>query len=838
MFNLKKSDIFRAVVWERRLNLKLVRIIRKLLLLLSFLLVVLFIITIFIAPSFSKEDIPDKDAVFLGLILMSFTLSLALWQAEMFFNIRLKNPRIKAKIEEVISDPEPYNLADFLSFEVAKACQKAKNNSTALLYHLLCDNPRLNFIFYRMLLDSTGIKKTLRNYLKEVKEVSSPDFMEIIVESLKNAKKEGHQQVDIGDVLTALSKYEPNLKKILLEYNLKTADIENLTWWLEDMEKIREERKKFWEWKNLVKAGSMAKEWTSGYTLTLDRFSTDISALVKRRGYPETIGHQKEIAAMERILARRELNNVLVVGEPGSGRKSMIEELAKRSALGETMPEINFKKFVRLELSNLLAQTKSSGEAENVLDTIFRETISAGNIILVIDEFHNFVGKLSQPGMVDISGVLSPYLPLSGFQTIVLTSFEGLHKNIEQNPSILSLFDKVEVSEISESETLMILEDLAFVLEYKYKKFISYPAIREIISYSGKYMPAIPFPEKAMGLMDEVMVYLAQTKDKVLLPKHVAKIISEKTQIPVGEMESKEKEILLNLEDLIHQKIINQEEAVKEISSALRRARADITVRKGPMGCFLFLGPTGVGKTETSKALAEIYFGSESRMIRIDMSEFQNVGDIPRLIGSPGEEGLLTTKVRERPFSLILLDEIEKAHPNILNLFLQVLDEGHLTDGMGRKVDFKNSIIIATSNAGYQIILDCLKQNTEWSQVKGKILDFVFSQGLFRPEFINRFDSVVVFRSLTKENLMDIAELLLQGLKKNLKGKEVEFVITTALKEKIVELGYDPVFGARQMRRVIQDKIENTLASALLSNQLKRGNKVEINPQDFGLKIN
>ncbi|MFA4998830.1 MAG: ATP-dependent Clp protease ATP-binding subunit [Candidatus Paceibacterota bacterium] len=838
MFDLRKSDIFRAIVWERRINLRVFRIVGKLLFLFSILLVIMFILTIFVAPCFSKEDILSKGVAFSGMILITLTLSLALWQKEMFLRMKLNNPKPKAKIEEAISNPELYNLADFLSFDAAKACWKARNNSTALLYYLLRDNSRLNFIFYRTLLDLDGIKKVLKNSLKEIREVSSPDFLEIILESLKNAKKEGHQQVDVGDLLTALAGQEPFLKKVLLEHNLKTIDIENLTWWLEDVEKRYEERKKFWERRNIVKTGSMAKEWTAGYTLTLDRFSTDISALIKKKGYPETVGHQKEIAAMERILARRESNNVLVVGEPGSGRKSMVEELAKRSALGETLPEINFKKFVRLELSNMLAQTKSSGEAENILDTIFREVVSAGNIILVIDEFHNFVGKSAQPGMVDISGVLSPYLPLPRFQTIALTSFEGLHKNIEQNPSILSLFDKVEVSEISERETLMILEDLVFILERKYKKFISYPAIREIINYSGKYMPAVPFPEKAMGLMDEVMVYLAQTKDRVLLPKHVAKIISEKTQIPVGEMETKEKEILLNLEDLIHQKIINQEEAVKEISSALRRSRADITVRKGPMGCFLFLGPTGVGKTETSKALAEIYFGSENRMIRIDMSEFQNVGDIPRLIGSPGEEGLLTTKVRERPFSLILLDEIEKAHPNILNLFLQVLDEGHLTDGMGRKVDFKNSIIIATSNAGYQIILDCLKQNTEWSQVKGKILDFVFSQGLFRPEFINRFDSVVVFRSLTKENLMNIAELLLQGLKKNLKRKEVEFIITTALKEKIVDLGYDPVFGARQMRRVIQDKIENALASALLSGQLKKGNKVEIDPQDFGLEIN
>jgi len=294
---------------------------------------------------------------------------------------------------------------------------------------------------------------------------------------------------------------------------------------------------------------------------------------------------------------------------------------------------------------------------------------------------------------------------------------------------------------------------------------------------------------------------------------------------------------LLNLEKLIHQRIINQEEAVKEVSAALRRARAEVTVRKGPMGCFLFLGPTGVGKTETSKALTEIYFGAEERMIRMDMSEFQNVEDIPRLIGSAKEKGLLTTQVRENPFSSILLDEIEKAHPNILNLFLQVLDEGFLTDGLGRKVDFKNSIIIATSNAGYQVILEALKTKVEWSGVKEKLLDYLFEKAIFRPEFINRFDAVVVFRPLTKENLLDIAELMLQKLKKNLKEKDIEFIITQSLKEKIVELGYSPIFGAREMRRVIQDKVENVLASALLSGQLKRGDRVEVEPEEFKLKI-
>jgi ATP-dependent Clp protease ATP-binding subunit ClpC len=651
------------------------------------------------------------------------------------------------------------------------------------------------------------------------------------------AQKKEHQRVETGDILTALAKHDLIFKRILIDTNLKAEDIENLTWWLESLKKRIEERKKFWVWKNLIRKKSIGKDWAAGYTITLDRFSVDLSESIKALGFPETIGHQKVISAAERILSRREINNVLIVGEAGSGRKSIVQALAKKSVLGESLPEVNYKRVVQLDLPSLLAQTETAEEVESILDIIFREAISAGNIILVIDEFHNFIGGQTRPGAVNISGAISPYLALPQFQIVALTTFEGLHKSIEQNSSILSLFEKAEVTEISKKETLMLLENLALFLEQRYKKFISYPALRDIIEYCARYLPATPFPEKAMNLLDEVMVSLAQMKDKVLLPKHIAEIISEKTEIPVGEIEVKEKEILLSLEKLIHQRIINQEEAVNEVSSALRRARAEVTVRKGPMGTFLFLGPTGVGKTETSKALAEVYFGSEERMIRLDMSEFQAISDISRLIGSPNEEGLLTTQVRENPFSLILLDEIEKAHPNILNLFLQVLDEGHLTDGLGRKVDFKNSIIIATSNAGYQIILKALKEKSEWSKLKIQLLDSLFEEGVFRPEFINRFDAVVVFKALSKENLLDIAGLLLEKIKKNLTDKGIEFIINQPLKEKIVELGYDPTFGARQMKRVIQDKVENVLASALLSGELKRGERVGID-SEFKLKIN
>ncbi|MDP3995961.1 MAG: ATP-dependent Clp protease ATP-binding subunit, partial [bacterium] len=559
---------------------------------------------------------------------------------------------------------------------------------------------------------------------------------------------------------------------------------------------------------------------------------------MRKKEFYDIIGHKKEILITERILARREINNVLVVGESGSGRKSIVHAIAKKSALRESLPEVNDKRVIQLDLSSLLAQIPTVEEMEAILDTIFKEVIFSGNVILVIDEFHNFIGGEGRAGTMDISGVLAPYLANPAFQIIAITTFEGLHKNIEQNSSILSLFEKIEVAEISDDETLMLLEDMALRLELKYKKFVSYSALRDIIAYCSKYLPAVPFPEKAMDLLDEAMVFLKQSKDKLLLSEHIARIITEKTQIPVGKMEKEERQTLLNLENLIHERIVGQEEAVTEVSTALRRARSEVTIRKGPMGTFLFLGPTGVGKTETSKALADIYFGSEDRMIRLDMSEFQSVNDIPRLLGSPGEEGFLTTQVRKRPFSLILLDEIEKAHPNILNLFLQVLDEGHLTDGLGRKVDFKNSIIIATSNAGYQIILKSVKEKTDWSNVKQILLDYLFEEGIFRPEFINRFDAMVVFKPLSKENLLVIAGLMFKSLQKNLREKEMELVVSEPLKEKIVELSYNPTFGAREMRRVIQNKIENVLASAILSGEIKRGSKIEIDPENFKLKVN
>jgi ATP-dependent Clp protease ATP-binding subunit ClpA len=566
----------------------------------------------------------------------------------------------------------------------------------------------------------------------------------------------------------------------------------------------------------------------------LDDFSIDWTDIVQRRGFEDIIGHKQKVEQLERILSKKNGGNALMIGEPGVGKKNIIHSLIKKSLINQSIKELNGKRFVELDIISLSSNVTSHEGMENILNRCFEEAVHAGNVILIINDFHDFLGAKKKAGIIDISRIMSNYLYFPQFKTICLTSYKGLHKYIENKPSILSQFQRIEIEEMKISETIQILENRVFALEMANQKFFSYASLKEITNVCNKYIFDFPFPQKAINLLEESAVYETSI---VIRPEDVDLLFSEKTKIPVGKIRSSEKEILLNMEDILHKRIVGQLEAVKEISSSLRRARSGIKTRKGPMGSFLFLGPTGVGKTETAKALAETYFKSEEKIIRLDMSEFQTMEDIARLLGSDSQEGILTTKVKEKPFSLVLLDEIEKAHPNLLNIFLQILDEGYVNDNFGRKINFENTIVIATSNAGYKIILDAIENEKEVSEIKKELLSKIFEEGTFRPEFINRFDGVIVFKSLTKEELKLIAKLQLEKINKNLAKKKIKLVITEELKEKIVELSYNPMFGAREMKRTIQDKIENSLAKEILKSSIPNGSTITIDPQSFEISI-
>jgi ATP-dependent Clp protease ATP-binding subunit ClpC len=627
-------------------------------------------------------------------------------------------------------------------------------------------------------------------------------------------------------VILDLFKKEP-LNKTLEENQLKIEDVEKIIEWVDDIEKVLEEKRRWWSWGNLVKKGSVARDWTSGFCVLLDKYSINITEQLKQKGWPEMFGHKKTVASIERVLSQKGINDVLLVGEPGVGRRSIIFNLARRMALSESLPSLNHNRIVQLDLSSLLAECDNFEKVEYFLDQMFKEALRAGNVILFIDQIHQFIGQEARPGAIDISAVLSSYLSHEDFRLIAITDYIGLHRHIEKNSNLISMLEKIETKEISEQETFSLLKKITFSLEHKYNVFIPYPAIKEVLKVCKRYLPNDPFPEKAIDLLNGAVSLVAKERKKILLKEDVDRLMTEKVQIPIGEADQEEKQKLLHLEDLLHKRIVNQKEAINEVSSSLRRARADVSTHSGPMGSFLFLGPTGVGKTETAKALADVYFGDERKMIRLDMSEFQSVNDIARLIGSPSHDGLLTTAIRENPFSLLLLDEIEKAHPDVLNIFLQILDDGYITDGIGRKVDFHHCIIISTSNAGYRIILDAFEKN-KWEGLKKKILNQLFEEGTFRPEFINRFDAVVLFHPLTVENLLDIVSLQLKKTEKKLSEKGITLIIDDDVKKKLIDIGYDPVFGAREMKRVIRDQIENRLASALLEEKVKKGGKIKI----------
>lgn len=788
-----------------------------------------------------------------GFFILFLSLGIGFWLVEAFFNMKLKNPLMNLDIREALANSGKYNLAQFLDFETARAVYKAEKfakrkniliSSFVLAYFILKDNKELDFVFARAVLNKKQIQKTLKRYLKNMQRkqdnqaIYSSDFEQTILECLKIAVEKNHKQIQIGDMLTALSMQNAFFKEILVQNSLKLQDIDDLCKWLEKIKLENANRKKFWTAENLAKKTSLAKNWAMGYTITLDKYSTDWSNIMKNR-ISQKIGHLKEIEQIERILSRSQINNVLLVGRNGVGKRSIIQAIAQKSVLGKSTPQINHKRVVELDMSNLLARIDNDEQVESVLSEIFEEAISAGNIILVINNFHNFVGGNDGPGTIDITGIISSFLRFPQFQIIAVSTYDGLHKYIDKNPSIVSFFEKAEVAEVSQDQAYLILQNLVPVFEKTHKVFITQLALKNIINYSEQYFANTPFPKKAIDLLDEAVAFVAnKSGNKVVLVEHISEIVSQKIEIPVGEAKTKEKQILLNLEELIHKRIINQEQAVKEISSAMRRARAEIVKRKKPIGTFLFLGSTGVGKTETAKALAEIYFKTEKRIIRLDMSEFQEIRDISRLIGSHNQDGILTTKIKEDPFSLVLLDEIEKAHPNVLNLFLQILDEGFVNDGFGRKVSFLNSIIIATSNAGASIIYKDIQENKELNITKQDLFSMFFEKRIFRPEFINRFDGVVIFKPLSKENLLDISGLMLKKVVKGMKQKEIEFIITQELKQKIVDLSYSPEFGAREMKRVIQNKIENVLANAVLADKIKSGDKIEIDPNEFKLLIN
>ncbi len=659
---------------------------------------------------------------------------------------------------------------------------------------------------------------------------------------------------------------------------------------------------------NLLSQGaSQARGAARGTARTpvLDQLGIDLTNAAQAGKLDPIVNRDKEIERVVQILSRRTKNNPALVGQPGVGKTAIVEGLAHRIVAGDVPETLQGKRLVTLDIGSLVAGTKYRGEFEERLKKVIEEIKNAGNCVIFVDELHTIVGAGAAEGAVDASNILKPSLARGEIQCIGATTLDDYRKHIEKDAALERRFQPVTVAEPTVEETLEVLRGIKERYEEHHRLIISDEALQAATSLGARYIPDRFLPDKAIDLMDEASSrvrikrgavpmglaearraletvrkdkdtaisakeyeYGAELRDRevqlmekisimeqkwqdkqkqekpTVVEEDIAEVVSMWTGIPVVRLTADESSRLLQMEEALHGRIIGQDEAIVTVAKAVRRARAGLKEIRHPIGCFIFLGPTGVGKTELVRALAEFMFGSEDSMVRLDMSEFMERHSVARLVGAPpgyvgyDEGGQLTEAVRRNSYCVILFDEIEKAHPDVFNILLQIFDDGHLTDAKGRRVDFRNSILVMTSNVGAELIKRDMtlgftaqgdeekSREVQYEKMKDKVLGEL--KKTFRPEFLNRIDGTVVFHSLSKEQIRQIVDLMLSEVVKSLGEKNIKLEVTEAARDLLGEKGYDPIFGARPLRRVIQTEVEDKLSEALLGGEFQSGDTVKV----------
>ncbi len=720
----------------------------------------------------------------------------------------------------------------------------------------------------------------------------SPRAMAILEEAHRQAERFHSDKTGTEHILLALLKEGENVAVRLL--NTMGVSIQKL--YVDVLMAIGEDSSLYKE--DLGRKQSKKKSATA----TLDQYSRDLTALAREGKLDPVIGRGDEITRVVQILSRRTKNNPCLVGEPGVGKTAVVEGLAPRIVMGDVPFTVQNKRLLTLDLSGMVAGSKYRGEFEERIKKVIKEVIEDGNIILFLDEMHTIIGAGGAEGAIDASNILKPSLARGEIQLIGATTIAEYRKYVERDAALERRFQPVTVEEPTVEEAENILRGIAHKYEEHHRVTITPEAISAAVALSARYINDRNLPDKAIDLIDEasaaVRLHVTKQPDKlqelaeeikridlqiersirmeaftqaaelkkkqescirkydrlikrmeqeeekrayVVGENEIAEVVALWTKIPVKKLAEKESERLLKLESILHKRVIGQEEAVVAVAKAMRRGRVGLQDPNRPIGSFLFLGPTGVGKTELSKALAEAMFGTENALIRVDMSEYMEGHSVSKMIGSPPgyvgfeEGGQLSEKIRRNPYSVVLFDEIEKAHPDVFNVLLQVLDDGHITDSKGRKVSFKNSILIMTSNAGAQRIIDpknlgfgaAETEQQSYDKMKGKVMEEV--KRLFKPEFINRIDEIMVFHPLGREDMKQIITLLSRNLTKRCKEQmDIDLAITSSVKEYLIEKHMDVKMGARPMKRAIQSEIEDALAEEILSGRVKRGDNVSV----------
>jgi len=732
----------------------------------------------------------------------------------------LNTPKIR--VSEVTSDKEK-----ILSFRPKAKYSVEKYTGTNLI-EILFSNKDIKKLLQKAELEGDKL------FEKIVKQ-PQPQKTEVINYSFQMAKENNSRYVEIEHLFLSLIENTPNIKTILSIFGSDLEIIKGTTFWIvEEREKLS--KKYMWQDDFVTPLmGGIGKGMLGRVTPNLDSVSVDITKQVKAGGVQDIVGREEEIKKISEILDG-DKNDILIVGEPGVGKTSIIKGVAYKIMNGTEYKTLKNKRVVNLEIGSLLSESKESGNIADKITKILKEIEISGDIILFIDEMQNIVTGMGEKegNESTILSMLENHISKPRIRIIGAVSMENYRKYIEPNEAVSRLFQIIKIDETSKEQTIKILKSISNKYEKQHGILITYPALISCIELSEKLIGNRVLPDKAIDILERASTSV-KNSTRILNSEAISEEISKMTDIPVTEIGKDEADKLLNIGEKMKSKVIGQNHAIDKIKIALQRSRTRMRDETKPIASFLFVGMTGVGKTETAKALAENYFGDEKRMIRLDMSEYQQIDSINRIIGSPdgNSSGTLTEKVRDKPFSLILIDEIEKAHPNIILTFLQMLDEGRLTDTTGNEVDFTNTIIIATSNVGTKTIQDMHQQGKNYEEIQNATLLEVRNK--FAPELLNRFTSIIVFNPLTKDNLRDITKLMLERVKTMAKEKGIEIDFKPELIEELIKKGYSPEWGARPLARVIEDSVESYIAIKLLKKEINPGDRIMLGNEVFDI---
>ncbi len=653
----------------------------------------------------------------------------------------------------------------------------------------------------------------------------------MIAEAFLIAAQAHHDRIRPTTLMAAVGSLDDPARDVMFDLGLDQIKLEHVLAWLMIQEDLRTKVRRYQRQAALKPKGAIDRGFTAAATPVLSHFSHDLTIRARNGNLPYVIGRDEELKRIFRVLESGH-QSVMLLGQPGVGKTNVLYALAERMVTEDVPEPLQDKRLVSLSAAALVSGAGKVGDLEERVTTITHELARAGNIVLAIEDFDQLVGVSSSGGGLDAAHIFAHEIQQGGL-LVIATASPAAYRRVIEPSGTGSAFQSIEIPEMSVEHAIVAVESRIGGLEAQHAVFFTYDAIDHAVRLAQRYLHDSPLPGKALEILGEAatVTHRARGKNALVLKDDVDSIVSEESKVNVRSVTQDEQTKLLHLEDALHQRVIGQDEAVNAVANALRRARAEIRDAKRPIASFLFLGPTGVGKTELAKTVAAVYFGSEDAMVRIDMSEYQEVSSIDRLIGNPQTAGggQLTDAIRVKPFSIVLLDELEKAHPDILNLFLQVMDDGRLTDAAGRTVDFTNAIIIATSNAGTQHMQNRFREGIQLETIKNELINQEL-QRYYRPEFLNRFDAIVVFKPLSPIQVVKIVDLMMRQVTKSLAEKGITFKVAPEAIAELAQQGFDPTFGARPLRRLVQEKVDNALATFLLQGKLGRRDVATLEP--------